>query len=146
ATLHRLTALYAYAGIFPPDAPQPELAQLVDDWTARIGPDCPATQACFVAVADAIVGVVVAGPSPRDASCGHLARLYVDPAHWREGIGRQLYDHAIAHLRAHGFRSATLWLLEANTDVRRWYERLGWRPTGDRVTTYAPAGLDHVGY
>lgn len=87
-------------------------------------------QGCFVAAAQsAIVGVVIAGPGPHDPSKGHLSRLYVDPRHWGKGVGRLLHDHAIAHLREHDFRSATLWVLEANAHARRFYEQLGWRPT-----------------
>lgn len=147
AGLHRSVALHAYADIFPADAPPPELAQLITDWTARIGPERPPEQACFVAHAhEAIVGVVCAGPAPDSPSTGHLSRLYVEQTQWGRGIGRLLHDHAIAHLRAHEFASATLWVLEKNHRARRWYERLGWRLTGARVTTYAPAGIDDVGY
>jgi ribosomal protein S18 acetylase RimI-like enzyme len=147
AELHRSTAMYAYADIFPADAPPPELAQLINDWTVRIGPSRPAAQACFVAATrSAIVGVVIAGPAPGDPSHGHLSRLYVEPMHWGRGIGRLLHDHAVAHLREHDFRSATLWVLEKNTHARRWYEQLGWRPTGHRLTTFAPGGVDDVGY
>lgn len=147
AELHLSTALYAYADIFPDDAPPPELASLIDDWTARIGPSRPPTQACFVAEDQgSVVGVVIAGPAPGEPSDGHLSRLYVDPADWGKGIGRLLHDHAIAHLREHDFRSATLWVLEANARARRFYERLGWGPTGGRLTTYAPGDVDDVGY
>jgi len=147
AALHRSTVLYAYAGIFPPDAPAPELESLIEDWAARIGPGCPVTQACFVAEAhDAIVGVVVAGPDPRAAAGGFLSRLHVDPSRWGTGIGRLLHQHAIAHLRAKEFRRATLWVLEGNVRARRFYEQLGWIPNGRRLTMYAPGGVDDVGY
>jgi ribosomal protein S18 acetylase RimI-like enzyme len=41
---------------------------------------------------------------------------------------------------------ATLWVLEANSYARKWYERLGWKLSGKRKTTYAPAGIDDVQY
>jgi len=147
AELHRSTAMYAYADIFPADAPPPELAELTDDWTARLGPRRPAGQVCFVATKqNAILGVVIAGPDPGGCSHGHLSRLYVESTQWGRGIGRLLHDDAITHLRAHKFRNATLWVLEANAHARRWYEHLGWRPTGNRLTTYAPGGIDDVQY
>ena len=90
--------------------------------------------------------VVMAGPDPDDPTIGHLARLYVAPERWAEGIGRQLYAAAVASLVDAGFPAATLWVLERNTRARTWYERLGWRLTGDRKPTYAPAGIDDVGY
>jgi ribosomal protein S18 acetylase RimI-like enzyme len=147
AALHRRTALFAFAHIFPAGAPQPELRQLIVDWTSRIGSDRWSKQSGFVAETDGgVIGVVVAGPV-RDAHiCGHVSRLYVDPDHWRQGIGTMLHHRALAHLRLHDFRRATLWVLEANTRARAWYEHLGWRLNGERLTTYAPAGIDDVGY
>jgi ribosomal protein S18 acetylase RimI-like enzyme len=57
-----------------------------------------------------------------------------------------LHDRALEHLRAQGFREATLWVLERNNRARGWYERIGWRSTGARVAVYAPGGVDDVGY
>jgi hypothetical protein len=57
-----------------------------------------------------------------------------------------LYERALAQLRAQSFPMATLWVLEGNVHARSWYERRGWKMTGDRVVTYAPAGIEDVGY
>ncbi len=147
ARLHRYTALVAFADIFPADAPPPDPARLIDEWTTRIEAPPSEGQACFVAQdGSEIVGVIVAGRGPRDATYGHLSRLYVDPPRWGTGIGRTLYECGMTHLRAQNLRTATLWVLEANVHARAWYERLGWRLTTDRLTTYAPAGIDDVGY
>lgn len=147
AELHLRTALYAYAHIFPADAPRPELARLVDDWQSRIRPGNSAQAVCFVAEAEYdAVGVVAAGLDPHRTTCGQISRLYVDPGRWGQGIGRMLHDRAVDHLRDRGFASASLWVLEGNLRARRWYERLGWQPNGERLTTYAPAGIDDLGY
>ena len=146
AELHRRTALHAYAHIFPPDAPKPTLESLVEDWQERLLRADP-RQTCAVAEHDAnAVGVIVAGTDPRDPSRGHLSRLYVDPSFWSRGIGTRLYERAVAHLRAQGFSSASLWVLEANAHARHWYEQRGWTPTDDRVVTYAAAGIEDIGY
>jgi GNAT superfamily N-acetyltransferase len=101
----------------------------------------------FVAERDAQpIGVVAAGPDPDDGTVGHLSRLYVTPTSWGHGIGRALHDRALAHLRAHAFPEATLWVLEANHRARTWYERLGWTPTDARKPTYAPAGIHDIAY
>lgn len=147
AALHRTTAVHAYAGIFPPEAPKPEQAGLERDWAARVGPERPPKQAVFVAEDQgSIVGIVVAGPDPDRPDVGHLSRLYVHPDRWHHGIGTSLHQRAVDHLRAQGYRSATLWVLEANRRTRSWYERRGWRQTARRKAVYAPGGIDDVGY
>jgi ribosomal protein S18 acetylase RimI-like enzyme len=146
AELHRRTALHAFAQIFPQDAPEPTLEDLAVDWERRLQLDDP-RQACFVAEQGAAaVGVIAAGADPRDPSRGHLSRLYVAPPYWGRGIGTMLYERAVAHLRAQRFSTATLWVLEGNAHARRWYEHRGWTATDDRVVTYAPAGIEDVGY
>jgi len=147
ARLHLRTALSAYRHIFPPEAPPPTYAETLAQWRHWLGPDHAAGRRAFVAV-DGVerVGVVLAGPDPDDPAVGHLARLYVAPERWAEGIGRQLYDVGMATMVDAGFPAATLWVLERNTRARSWYERLGWQPTDARKPTYAPAGIDDVGY
>jgi len=92
------------------------------------------------------IGVVISGPDPQHPARGHLSRLYVDPSYWRRRIGTMLHNDAIDHLRRQRFAVATLWVLERNLHARNWYEHLGWRPTGHRVTTYAPARIDDISY
>ena len=58
----------------------------------------------------------------------------------------QLYGAAIDYMAETGFPAATLWVLETNARARSWYERLGWRATGERKTVYAPASIDDVRY
>jgi ribosomal protein S18 acetylase RimI-like enzyme len=92
------------------------------------------------------VGTVLAGPDPDDRALGHLARLNVAPERWAEGIGRRLYDAAMASMAEAGFPAATLWVLERNPRARRWYERLGWKLTDARKVLFAPGGIVDVGY
>jgi GNAT superfamily N-acetyltransferase len=145
ARLHLGTALEAFAGIFPPEAPPPTLAALTADWADRLA--APTPHRVFVAEQDGdVVGVAAAGPDPDDGATGHLSRLYVTPTRWGNGIGGALHDRAVAHLRAHGFPEATLWVLEANHRSRAWYERRGWTPTPARKPTYAPGNVFDVAY
>jgi GNAT superfamily N-acetyltransferase len=110
AALHLHTALFAYASIFPPEAPRPELDRLTLDWEQRLrGLHAPKVH-CFLAkVGDHVAGVVVAGADPDDLEMGHITRFYVDPPHWGQGIGTLLYEAAISHLRQSGFGQASLW-------------------------------------
>jgi GNAT superfamily N-acetyltransferase len=148
ARLNLRTALAAYGHIFPPESPPPTHEELLAQWEHWLGPDHANGRRAFVAEANGTgaVGVVLAGPDPEDAGVGHLARLYVAPERWGEGIGTQLYEAAIASMVGAGFPAATLWVLERNTRARSWYERLGWRLSGARKVLFAPAGIDDVGY
>jgi GNAT superfamily N-acetyltransferase len=144
AELHNRSALVAYRDIFPPEAPPPTLERLVCLWESWLG---SGQLLAFVAeLAGEAVGVTLAGADPVDGSLGHLARMYVDPQRWGQGIGRALYAAAIGHLRDEHYPEATLWVLEANHRARSWYERLGWTETGERQSVYQPAAIDELRY
>ncbi|MGI8927653.1 MAG: GNAT family N-acetyltransferase [Tepidiformaceae bacterium] len=85
----------------------------------------------------AVVGYGLTGPS-RDISdddreaVAEVYAIYLRPALWGTGIGRELFAHAIADLRSRGYLAATLWVVEANARARRFYERAGLSPDGAR--------------
>jgi len=76
----------------------------------------------------AVIGWIRFGAS-RDGDAppqtGEVYGLYVSPGHWRLGAGRQLWQAACDRLRHDGFHSADVWVLEANTRARRFYESTG---------------------
>jgi ribosomal protein S18 acetylase RimI-like enzyme len=151
ARLHRNAAIAGYRDIFPVEAPPPSYEEVLAQWEHWLGPGWESGHRAFVADAASEagtgpLGVVVAGPDPTDDELGHLTRLYVEPSVWGRGIGTQLYGAAIDYMAEIGFPAATLWVLETNARARSWYERLGWRATGERKTVYAPASIDDVGY
>jgi ribosomal protein S18 acetylase RimI-like enzyme len=130
------SALTAYAGIFPEDAPKPTHEQLVEVLT---GGDC------LVAIGgDGVGGGVVGLVQAED---GWLSHLYVDPDHWGRRIGTALHDAAVERLRADGGGGvARLWVLRENKLARAMYERRGWTLTDEVRPVYAPAGVDDVQY
>jgi GNAT superfamily N-acetyltransferase len=69
------------------------------------------------------------GP-PRDDDvplpAAEIYAIYVDPDAWRRGAGRALMPTAVDHWLA-GRHDAVLWVLEANSPGRAFYEALGWR-------------------
>ncbi len=142
AELQLRTVLVAYVGIFPSEAPVPTVASLSADWTAAL----KASTAFVAVVDDEIIGVVLAGADAADARAGHLSRLYVSPEMSGRGIGTRLYQTCLQELAEIGFTEATLWVLEHNERVRRWYERLGWQATGERKTVYGPGRIDDLRY
>lgn len=59
-------------------------------------------------------------------SDGELKKLYVDTFFQSEGIGAALLERA-------GDAARFVWVLEKNYGARRFYERFGFRPTGERM-------------
>ena len=79
-----------------------------------------------------LAGWAVAGPSldddlPQD---GQIYAIYALPSFWSSGVGHALMTDAEARLRAAGFETAHLWVLEGNERAAAFYERHGWREDG----------------
>ena len=65
---------------------------------------------------------------------------------WGTGLAGRAHDEVLAEFRADGHRSARLRVFEANARARRFYERRGWAPTGERsASPFAPHPI-LVGY
>lgn len=132
ACLHVRSWRSAYRGLVAQhylDALTPEV--LVGRYTfGRMGLRMPHT---LVAIdGSAIRGFATTGLC-RDAelpNSGELMALYVDPPYVGAGVGNSLMLAARKRLRALGVTDAVLWVLDANTRARHFYERDGWRPDG----------------
>jgi GNAT superfamily N-acetyltransferase len=135
-TIQRTTSLAAFAHIFPPDRyPFPD-ADVRERWRRYLGE--PEGTALLAEGERGPVGMTAFLP-------GQLYALYVLPDEWGSRVGSSLHDAAVAGLRELG-PEARLWVLEANTRARRFYERRGWRLDGrERVVPFPPHPLD-VGY
>lgn len=102
--------------------------------------------AARISVAEAsgqIVGYCAYGRAAgdtEDLGSGAVYDLYVHPDGWRRGVGRRLLVYATEYFKAQGFREASLFVFEANTRARRFYERAGWQPDGHREI-YERAGF-----
>jgi ribosomal protein S18 acetylase RimI-like enzyme len=79
-----------------------------------------------------IVGFVSVGASRDPDADGELYAIYVDPAHWRTGVGRALIEAGEAQLGAEDRRDVVLWVLEDNPRARSFYEAAGWQLDGAR--------------
>lgn len=97
--------------------------------------DLPRTGTFVLQDGPEVIGFVHVAPTRDDdvpASTGEVTGIYITPNAWGRGGGRQLMDAAQASLKAAGFMTATLWVLESNLRARVFYERAGWSPDGAR--------------
>lgn len=79
-----------------------------------------------------VIGFINVGHSRDDDAqpdVGELRAIYLRPAWWGAGIGRQLHDAGLKLLWRE-FSAATLWVLDTNARARAFYERHGWLADG----------------
>jgi ribosomal protein S18 acetylase RimI-like enzyme len=88
-------------------------------------------EAVFVAeTAGSVVGFASCGESRDAIDEGELYAIYVLPESWGSGAGQALMAATLASLRASGFATASLWVLDDNPPAQRFYEREGWKRDG----------------
>ena len=128
AEVHVASWQHAYRGLLPDGF----LDRLSVDDRERSWRTTFADPAYGVVLADdagRIVGFASFGPSRDEAASdatGEIPAIYVHPNALGTGVGRLLFDAAMGKLRERGFARATLWVLEANAQARRFYEKAGW--------------------
>ena len=124
----------AYRGLIP-DAILNELsvAARTARWK-RIITNTASKTRVWVADEDRVIGFASTGPAEdADAPAGtaELYTLYLEPSWIGRGVGKALETTALDDLRDQGFHAATLWVLEANSRARAFYEHRGWSADGD---------------
>jgi ribosomal protein S18 acetylase RimI-like enzyme len=89
-----------------------------------------------LSVGGTVMGFSTSGPTrdnddePR--TVGEIYTLYVSPQLWGHGLGAELIAAVQRDLSSRGFLVVTLWVLEANTRARRFYELEGLAHDGAR--------------
>ena len=67
----------------------------------------------------------------KNRHAAELKALAVDPERQRQGIGRALVDHLLAHARAQGYiRQVNLTVTDGNTRAQQLYDAFGFRQFG----------------
>ena len=126
ATIHVRTWQTAYEGIIP----HQYLASLSVQERANLWRNAISKQHGTVLLAVAShgeAGFISFGPS-RDRDGNEKAEIYaiyVLPAFWNQGIGRELLDEAERRIKDNHCIAITLWVLEKNALARRFYEAGG---------------------
>jgi len=75
------------------------------------------------------VGIAVGSRSGEEPDA-HLYSMWVDSAWRRRGLGARLVEEVVSWARSWGARAVELGVTHSN-EAERFYERLGFRPTGE---------------
>jgi RimJ/RimL family protein N-acetyltransferase len=65
-----------------------------------------------------------------DESTAEIGALYVDPAHWRQGIGSAILLAALDELDKRGWHQMILWVLPENRAALAFYAKFGFEVEG----------------
>ncbi|MEV0258137.1 GNAT family N-acetyltransferase [Streptomyces sp. NPDC050732] len=136
AELRALGWRSAYAGLMP----QPHLDALsveesAAQFRARLARGGTGSVDLVALRAGRIAGWACFGPARDDdlpPGESELYALYAHPEQYSTGVGRALLLECVARCAAAGYGRMRLWVLEANTGARRFYERAGFAPDGAR--------------
>lgn len=131
ARLQVLGWQHAYRGQMPQDYLDGlSVERRREQHTQWLSTPAPKSHTLLAVQDDEVVGYCTVGPSAiegKGANAGHLYAIYLDPSSIGKGVGTALMRESVAVLRAEGFTSATLWVLDSNTKARGFYEHEGWR-------------------
>jgi GNAT superfamily N-acetyltransferase len=79
---------------------------------------------------------------------GQLYAIYIDPAWWRQGVGRLLWSEAVKRARSAGWAKLLVKTATGNARASRFYEAMGCVADPSSVTTreYLGATVETVTY
>jgi GNAT superfamily N-acetyltransferase len=105
-------------------------------WRRILEQGQPSRGGVLVTVAEggSIVGFASFGPS-RDGDAdprvmGEVLAMSAAPDAWGTGAGRAIMGDTVTELARAGYTDATLWVLDANDQARRFYALSGWAEDG----------------
>ncbi|MDQ3914784.1 MAG: GNAT family N-acetyltransferase [Actinomycetota bacterium] len=146
ARVHVASWNAAYRGVIADEALDALTEErLTGEWHAEIErPDAAGVTVAVVEEAAEVVGYSRYGPArdedldPRSAA--EVYGFYLHPDAWGRGAGRRLMEHVAVDLRARGFRTGVLWVVQSNERAQAFYRALGFEPDGrdDKLCIGAP--------
>jgi ribosomal protein S18 acetylase RimI-like enzyme len=127
ATIHVLAWQARYQGVVPAQfLAALSVEQRERMWRQKLEQGAPDTW--VMEEHGAVLGWINAGAS-RDPdalpSTSELWAIYVDPKHWRRGVGQRLWSEIEDQLRRSGFADVTLWVLRDNAGALAFYRSNG---------------------
>ncbi len=121
--IQKPSAVRGLSDVFPQDLypfPRDNVAQR---WQQEL--TTPGINCYVVLLGDTVVGFA----ATRDDELLHFG---IAVEHWGTGIARTALDAVLGRMRNRGIQRAWLLVFTGNGRGRRFYEKLGWRPTGQR--------------
>jgi len=123
-------AVRGLADVFPQDTHPFPRDTVAERWLQEI--ETPGID-CYVVVLD---GSIVGFAAIRDDEFLHFGTAV---ELWGSGVARAAHDAVLDRMHGSGVQRAWLRVFTGNGRGRRFYEKLGWRPTGERShSTYPP--------
>ena len=87
------------------------------------------------------------GSSPiRPSHSGEIYSLYLRPDMWRQGIGTALLKHGFSELKAKKHSAVCLWVLDANSRGKAFYEKSGGQKLGGKMIEIGTKSYKEVCY
>lgn len=100
-------------------------------WQERAARCCGAQATGYMAWdGDEACGLVGGLIDPADAARAHLVSMWVAPEHRGQGVGRMLVAQVHEWARAQQVKALLLMVTSSNDGALRFYEQLGFTPTG----------------
>lgn len=75
------------------------------------------------------------------AGYAELICIHSLESHWRQGYGSRMMDAVLRDAAAAGYEKILLWVFEANTRARKFYEAQGFSPTEKRKVSFGAAEM-----
>ena len=124
-----------------------DVAARAERWRQRLAESRPGDVVLVAENGGSVVAFTSCGESRDTAGEGELYSIYALPEAWGSGAGPALMAAVLAALRAGGFETAILWVLEDNPRAQRFYEREGWaRDGGRREEEFLGVPITEVSY
>ena len=109
------------------------------------------TQTFVAEAAGEVIGFAALGnkiEEDGDGLVGQLYAIYIDPAWWRQGAGRLLWDRVVKCARRTGWTKLLVEVATGNTRACRFYEAMGCvtDPSSVKTREYLGATVETVTY
>ena len=111
-----------------------EDSEFVNNWK-RIIKRMDRTNLAKITLEEKAVGFVSFGPpyDERETVNAEIYGIYIHPAYWNQGIGKELMIEAIGLLgKESRYNGVTLWTMTKNKKSNRFYEKIGFRRTDEQ--------------